>query len=427
MCKIACITKITPETSENAKKFIKVMSKTMSRSDHDGWGYAAIDKDGNLFGERWKNPDHAFAADAIRANANAKAAIDKFKGFLKIKEVPPIQYNYFGELGEGLDSKILKGAILHARTATTPNIMANTHPFVSGNTALIHNGGIHNTDELVMKISSCDSEAILNEYVRVGVGLDINKIGQMAANLRGTYACGVLTKDAQEHWIMDVFRDRGANLSAFFIQELDCVVIATPGVNFNSDTRFTQSGYGPVFMACQQLGFTITEEYEVKTSSVVRTDLESGEVIENIDFDSSYKEKPKKGGKKENKQNGGRHGHRQATYPSTSIYEGDAADRWSHLFGDTPTEGNSKAGQKGNNEKRKWSDRQKDADLDRMLAETVRGDSCSIIGPAHSSVNVDNDKLETAKEVIEEFSGDFAMDEHTGGWHRTALTGTDEE
>lgn len=423
MCKIACITKITPETSDNAKKFIKVMSKTMSRSDHDGWGYAAIDSEGNLFGERWKNPDHAFAADAIRANANAKAAIDKFKGFLKIKEVPPIQYNNFGELGEGLDSKILKGAILHARTATTPNIMVNTHPFVSNNTALIHNGGIHNLDELVMKISSCDSEAILNEYLKQGVGLDINKISTMAGNLRGSYACGVLTKDANDHWIMDVFRDRSANLSAFFIQELDCIVIATPGVNFNNNNSYTSSGYGPVFTACQQLGFTITEEYEVKTASIVRTDLDTREVLENLDFDSSYKEKEKKGGKGKNKHNGGHHGRRQATYPSSTIYEGEVADRWSHLFGDSATESNNK----GSNEKRKWSDREKDEDLDRMLAETVRGDSCSIVGPARGSVNVDNSKLETAKEVIAEFSGDFNMDEHTGGWHRIAATGTEDD
>lgn len=425
MCKIACITKITPETSANAKKFIKVMSKTMSRTDHDGWGYAAIDSTGNLFGERWKNPDHAFAADAIRANANAKAAIDKFKGFLKVKDVPPIQYNNFGELGEGLDSKILKGAILHARTATTPNIMINTHPFVTDNTALIHNGGIHNLDELTLRISTCDSEAILNEYLRVGVGLNINNIGQMAGNLRGTYACGVITKDANEHWIMDVFRDRGANLSAYFIQELDCIVIATPGVNWNSN-NYTASAYGPVFMACQQLGFTITEEYEVKTASIVRTDLETGEVLENLDFDSSYKEKPaKKGGKKQNKHNEAHHGRRQASYP-TSIYDGDVADRWGTLFGDPTSESHNK----GNSEKRKWSDREKDEDLDRMLMHEVRGDadSCSIVGPGRQvGTSVDENKLETAKQVIQEFGGDFRMDEHTGGWHRTAPTGTDDD
>jgi predicted glutamine amidotransferase len=424
MCKIACITKITPETSENAKKFIKVMSRTMSRNDHDGWGYAAIDAEGHLFGERWKNPDHAFSKDAIRANINAKEAIDKFKGFLKIKEVPPIQYNNFGELGEGFDSKILKGAILHARTATTPNIMVNTHPFVSGNTALIHNGSIHNLEELVMKISSCDSEAILNEYLRVGVGLDINKIGEMAGNLRGTYACGVLTKGADNHWIMDVFRDRGANLSAYFVQELDSIVIATPGVNFNNDRNYTASAYGPVFEACRQLGYTITEEYEVKTSSIVRTDLETQEVLENIDFDSSYHEKPKKGSKKQNKLSGSHHGRRQATYPDSSIYGGEPADRWDQIFGSPTIEGKPKI----SGEKRKWSDREKDEDLDRMLMNEVRdAESCSIVGPEHPSMKVDNNKLENAKQVIEEFSGDFAMDEHSGGWFRVALTGTEDD
>lgn len=419
VCKIACITKITDETSENAKKFIKAMSKTMSVNDHDGWGYAAVDSTGNLFGERWKNPDHAFCADAVRANVNAKEAIQKFKGFLKVKDVPPIQYNTFGELGEGLDTHGLRAAILHARSATAPNVMINTHPFVSGDTALIHNGCIRNTEELVMKTSSCDSECILNKYVEKDVTNNVNNISQMAADLQGYYACGVLSKNANGLWLMDVFRDRSANLTAFFVQELNCIVIATPGINFNN--QYTQNGYGPVPSACRQLGFTITEEYEVKTASLVRVDVASGEIIENIDFDSSYKEKPKKGNK-QNKHNGGRHGRRQASYPDRNIYDGAVEDKWIDLFGD---EQNGK-----NTGKRTWSERQKDEDMDRFLSEEVTGAShnANTLLPA-GPTKPDAGKIERASEIIKAFEGEFKMDDETGGWHRVAtdLDGTNDE
>lgn len=400
MCKIAVISNITDETSDNAWKFIKQMSKDMTFSDDDGFGYAAMGQDGKLFGERWKNVKECFSVNKS-ASLMSQEVITKFKGFLKTKP-SVLTYNSFGEVND----KPLRSAILHARKATSPNVFENVHPFISGDTVLIHNGVIHNTQELVMKTSTCDSETILHEYLKQDVVNDMNNIQRVADHLQGYYACGVFSKQRDGRLILDVFRDSGAKLHAYFIQELNSIVIATPTSysSYNNDAP-----YGPVPSACRSLNFTIVDHYEVEESTITRIDALTGEVIETMSFDSTYKETSSKASK---------HTH-QANRRKNNVQDHgycDASEKWSSLFGGHGTDKRQ--------ELKKLNDREKDDTLDRMLNDVMETDYQDINNdtPPASIIQLP-EKIKTAEEVVTELTQDFIKDEG-GVWHRRG-TGTD--
>ncbi len=53
MCKVAGVTKITDNNREDVWVFMQLLGELISQGNDDGLGYAAFDKGGNIFGEKW--------------------------------------------------------------------------------------------------------------------------------------------------------------------------------------------------------------------------------------------------------------------------------------------------------------------------------------------------------------------------------------
>lgn len=334
MCKIALIPGLKDDTTGLAWQFIKKLSKEMAGyTDDDGFGYSAIDGEGKLFGERWFNPKEAFS-NRDEKNVIATEMVKRFKGMIKGKVAV---YNSFGEVHE----KSLRSVMLHARNATTAKVFENTHPFVIDGTALIHNGVISNHNELEKKYSTCDSEVILTEYLRHKVADDIQAIQKLAHRIDGYYACGVMSKTKGGLLVMDLFKESTARLKGYFVKELNTMVFATPGAtDFNS----------PVKETCRILNLTIVDEFEVEDSRILRMNAMTGEVIDSIPFDSTFKDKKKKGSGG-NTRGGNHHAHYGAD---------DVEGHFNNVF---------RAGDRRNKSQRSFADKTKDDDLERELIE----------------------------------------------------------
>ena len=172
-------------------------------------------------------------------------------------------YSNFGVYNENI-----KSITLHTRSATSAKGLKNTHPFVEGSTSLIHNGVIYNDDKLTKKTSTCDSEVILHEYIKLNVTNKIFKVKKLVNRLEGYYAMGIFSKMDNGTIILDILKDNHAKLDAFFIKELDTIVFATP--------RFNGSA---VEDACKTLGFEIMAKMEVKSNKLQRLNAMTGETI----------------------------------------------------------------------------------------------------------------------------------------------------
>lgn len=261
MCKVMIISGITDETKDQAWEFTKAMAKEMSSPnsmEKDGLGYAAIDSEGNLFGERWVKNADAFINRHPYGSEIDSNILKKFK-ILKREKV----YGNFGTLNDNIRS-----LTLHSRAATNQVNYKNTHPFVDGSTSLIHNGVIHNDDKFFKKYSTCDSEVILHQYVKHNVANKLGKFKKLAGKFDGYYVLGIFSKTNEGRVILDIVKDNRASLDAFFIKELNTVVFATP--KYNSS---------PVEEACKTLGFTIVSKYEVMSNRIQRLDALTGETI----------------------------------------------------------------------------------------------------------------------------------------------------
>jgi predicted glutamine amidotransferase len=218
MCKILIIPSVKEETNDLAWRIAKEMGRLMSKGNSDGLGYAAVSGDGNMFGERWLKNTDAFK-ERIELTEFDQVVIDEYGGFLHKDE----RYNKFGSVS---DSNV-RAIILHARLATSGKQFYNTHPFVDADTALIHNGVITNIGNEDLKTSTCDSEKILNEYVKYKVNNNPKNITKVASNLLGYYACAVLSRMKDGTPILDVFKDDAASLNAAWVRELGGIVITT--------------------------------------------------------------------------------------------------------------------------------------------------------------------------------------------------------
>lgn len=274
MCKLAILTGITNETKDNAWVFVKEMSKQMSAPncvEKDGIGYAAIDDQGQLFGEKWVNYQDAFKNRSPYGSEIDNQILKKFK-ILNREKV----YGTFGIFNENI-----RTITLHSRTSTNEVSYKNTHPFVENSTSLIHNGIIYNHNEFEKKTSTCDSEVLLHLYNKHNIANKPGKFRKIASKLDGYYAMGVLSKTNEGMPVLDVIKDNAAKLEAFFIQELNTIVFATPKYDGN-----------PVEAACKALGFTIVSKYEVKDNRLQRFNALTGEAICYESFQPKKIERP---------------------------------------------------------------------------------------------------------------------------------------
>lgn len=262
MCKIMIIPNITTETRDNALKFTKTMGGILSRdkSHQDGLGYAAIDSAGNLFAERWLTNDQAFH---IRPDA---AGMQGYEDFLDI------QYSKFGNVK--LDD--ITAVTLHTRLATSGKGLMNCHPFIEGDTSVIHNGVIYNANDFRIEQSTCDSESILTQYIDYNVGNDHELFNKVSNQLEGYYACGIFSRDAKGKRILDIVKSSSAVLVGAYVNELKSMV-------FTSLESHLQEGL-------KTCGFTTTGVFPVKNSSIVRVDPMTGKVIGTAVFSERVRE-----------------------------------------------------------------------------------------------------------------------------------------
>lgn len=270
MCKIFVMSGITKETREAANKLILKMADKMSDyRNKDGLGYAAITEEGKLFGERWLNNDKAFQERPKPSEEHLQLAKDLEELFMESVEVSEV-YNSFGKI----EMDKIAGITLHTRLATSGKEFYNTHPFVDGNTSLIHNGVISNVDELVLKQSTCDSEAILNAYTEYDVMNNPKAIQDVAHRLRGYYACGVFSKDKKNRVILDLFKSEGASLYSGFIKELNTFAFTTD--------------YDDLASACRAVGLTLEGKYKVRHGRLFRFNPLTGGVMTFERFEDKY-------------------------------------------------------------------------------------------------------------------------------------------
>jgi hypothetical protein len=246
------ITNITNETRHKATKFIKEMGEKMSIGNTDGLGYAALDTEGNLFGERWFSNKNAFK----------RLKESPFGNVVTIKNTG---YNAFGSLNlEGVSSMLL-----HTRFATCEKSLQNVHPFVKDDMALIHNGIIRNPKVYEPTISTCDSEALLNGYLEYNLVDNPEDIEEMVKPLEGYWATALYAK-LNGKYILDIFKF-GASLDVMYIHDLESWVFTTNGYDMES--------------ICDKLGFKYTDKGEVLSNVHIRIDPKTGEVL----FTNTYK------------------------------------------------------------------------------------------------------------------------------------------
>ena len=275
MCKIMVMAGINNKNRQLALEFTKLMAKQLTPGNSDGLGYAAVTAKGNLFGERWLNNSDAFVNRPVNnaLSTQEQALVDKYQGFL-IPEIPPPVYNSFGEI----EQDQMVAITLHTRLATSGKEFVNTHPFVLGDTSLIHNGVISNASDLKMIQSTCDSEAILNEYVDNNVANVPENIQKVAGKLQGYYACGVFSKSKRNGLILDLFKCSRAVLDAAYIVDLKTVVFS--------------SRLSDIVAVCKQMGMEIGRTFKVNDNMMLRLDPVSGEVIRTEGFESVGFQRP---------------------------------------------------------------------------------------------------------------------------------------
>jgi len=252
MCKIASIAKVNDENRDNVWAMMIALGDIMSRTQRDGLGYAAFDKKGRIFGERWLENKLAFTDFSMNKKLTP-AKIEKL-------------YNFFGE-------EVVRGnaqtIILHTRMATCGRGIANTHPFVDNlenpHTAIIHNGIIANDDELEKKFSTCDSEVLVHLYEKHKVSENLENIKKVTAELIGWYTVMNLTTDKDGRMVMDIYTD-APRLASYFVKELDTRVYCTSGMDIEE--------------AAEMLEFTISDRQVVKSNMAYRIDVLTGDLLQ---------------------------------------------------------------------------------------------------------------------------------------------------
>lgn len=265
MCKVAGITKVTDKNRDDVWIFMQVLGEYMTRGNNDGLGYAAFDKSGNIFGEKWLFNKTAFAdLSQLFSSITAEKAAQ--------------MYAYFGD-------KVVKNEaqaiILHTRMATCAKNIQNTHPFVDNidnpTVATIHNGVIYNDDFFEKKYSTCDSEVLVHLHKKFNVQEKLSNVGNFTLDLQGWYTVLNLVKTKDNEMFMDIYSDTG-RLESYYIPELETRVYCTSASDIKATADF--------------LGLTCKQYMKLKPNSMMRIDVLSGEIVDhgNLPEDETIQE-----------------------------------------------------------------------------------------------------------------------------------------
>lgn len=260
MCKVAAVTKITDKNREDVWVFMQLLGQLMSPGNNSGLGYAALDKAGKIFGEKWVINESAFRDLTKVPGVDAE----------KIGRV----YGFFGDKVERDEAQAI---ILHTRAATQGSIcVKNTHPFIddeaSPTVAVIHNGWVHNDKLFTRKYSTCDSEVLAHLYYENKVNADLGNLNKFIPKIDGWFTCLSLGLDADKKMVMDAFTDNG-RLASYFIQELD--------------TRIWSSEGHDVYQIAKALGLTPVEPQKMERDTAFRINVATGEEMAHVKLEAS--------------------------------------------------------------------------------------------------------------------------------------------
>lgn len=265
MCKIMIIAGLNPDNEDLNWEFIQEMGSEMSKRNSDGLGYTAITETGEMFGEKWHNN-----YDAFDYRPKSKKFLDKFKGIISFPETA--KQNKYAKFGK-LQTRIV-AIVLHTRMATSGKEFANTHPFIdlAKDTTLIHNGVIQNVTVTDNIRSTCDSERILNKYLEFNVMKQPNSIQKVVDELKGYFACGIVTRDEVNKRVIDVFKSR-ANLDAVYVNDLGAMVFTTNGQDVKD--------------VCKEMKLTYEYEGVVEANKLFRLDPVTGDVLKVVEYNDT--------------------------------------------------------------------------------------------------------------------------------------------
>ena len=260
MCKIAGVTKITDKNRDDVWVFMQFLGQRMSPGNNSGLGYAALDKDGKIFGEKWVVNESAFKDLTKIPGVDSE----------KLKKV-------YGFFGDKVSRESAQAIILHTRAATQGSIcVKNTHPFIDDeadpSVAVIHNGWVHNFKQFTQKFSTCDSEVLAHLYAENKVKTDLGNLNKFIPKIDGWFTCLTLGLDSDGKMIMDAFTDNG-RLASYFIKELD--------------TRIYSSEGSDIVEIAQALGLTAEEPMRMTRNTGFRVNVLTGEIVAYVKLEES--------------------------------------------------------------------------------------------------------------------------------------------
>jgi predicted glutamine amidotransferase len=193
MCKIFTLTNATKIKKMN--RFIEIVAAELQYHEQDGFGYSIQGEQG-VYGERTTAKDF----NTMMVNK----ALGVFP-FLKN------EYNRYGN-----KSKITGAAMFHGRTSTNKKDLINTHPIIKHGWNLIHNGVVSNTGKDYTRITSNDTEHLVEYMATLG-------IKGVEENLTGYYAFTAIDPSGQLH----IVKDSAASLYFAEVMTIDSYVFAT--------------------------------------------------------------------------------------------------------------------------------------------------------------------------------------------------------
>lgn len=202
MCKLFAIVEI--ENQKNAEHFAKKAVPIVTETDNHGLGIMRLGERG-VHIQRWLEPPKI-------VRRKESKALEKYYEALRH------QKNEAGNKSEHLHA-----IAIHGRFATCARTLANVHPFYKDGTALMHNGIISNHEKFEKTLSTCDSEALLSQYIKHNVKKNPLNLTSMLDGVGGYYAAIVFNDNGN----IDIFRDEAATLFMAHVKGVGVVIATT--------------------------------------------------------------------------------------------------------------------------------------------------------------------------------------------------------
>lgn len=265
MCRLLLMTAI--KDANLAEQFMREAKVPMSVGNNMGIGYSAVKSDGSFFTERWHDNEKFMDRNTVRS-AEIARELEKYKLMLSSYTNLDQNYSLFGNA----DMSDMTTITMHTRFATCGREFMNTHPFVDGDTSLVHNGVIYNANSLKLnKISTCDSEVALQAYINNNVGKELNNAQTWLDTLSGYWAFGILSRDTSGTRILDIIRN-DAWLYYSEVRGLGVVFATTQDIISSSATK---------------LGLEFTKPEVIKDNKLFRFNAVTGDLLAQVELKDS--------------------------------------------------------------------------------------------------------------------------------------------